>query len=539
MTEGYAFENQKRARKTENLYREANGGFPHISASNMPIMIGVIIYLMSKGIVKPHNTKPQDKSKKHQDWIFIYFYASGKMKSHDNLNDEDLMGDKLQFSYELKFSYKTNNEEDTEERVYHEVHHKDLKLRDLFYIILYNTKKPFDFQYEELLQDLEYKTLLNIINQVTPAWILGVCTGNFSPKNSIGNKEEQQEFTPNEDKKKLFEDCEFPCKKRQDYETFLANAYDLKNEYLSRAAWLTNVIVATQIEKTYYENFKKPELDKQLDKDFVQGILNTKEEVVVARAVSRRQAKKNTATPQKTKFVNKKVPIQKYGCENKMLEIMGFTMDEYEDFLLDDLDTRFDYNVLEFDKEGLFLNYLRQVQATDLQKTFIKFNAVNGLANASNNETANPTEMEQAAELPDQETPDQDEDDGDLKPAAKKKETTSQIESSQHSLPDDSNTFTQVLSGNEEDDIEMSQETNLDQDNIPLATLKDFHSTDDESKDDNDSSKKRAKGKGRGKRARSKSSSKESPSKKKSNKNDKDEINKKRLEKELHTINSM
>ena len=313
----------------------------------------------------------------------------------------------------------------------------------------------------------------------------------------------------------------------------------MKNEYLSRAAWLTNVIVATQIEKTYYENFKKPELDKQLDKDFVQGILNTKEEVVVARAVSRRQAKKNTATPQKTKFVNKKVPIQKFGCENKMLEIMGFTMDEYEEFLLDDLDTRFDYNVLEFDKEGLFLNYLRQVQATDLQKRFIKFNAVNGLANASNNQQANPTEMEQAAELPDQETPDQDEDDGDLKPAAKKKETTSQIESSQHSLPDDSNTFTQDLSGNEEDDIEMSQETNLDQDNIPLATLKDFHSTDDESKDDNDSSKKRAKGKGRGKRARSKSSSKESPSKKKSNKNDKDEINKKRLEKELHTINSM
>ena len=100
MTEGYAFENQKRARKTENLYREANGGFPHISASNMPIMIGVIIYLMSKGIVKPHNTEAQDKSKQKQDWIYKYFYAYGKMKSHANLNDEDLMGDELQFSYE-------------------------------------------------------------------------------------------------------------------------------------------------------------------------------------------------------------------------------------------------------------------------------------------------------------------------------------------------------------------------------------------------------------------------------------------------------
>ena len=155
MMDGYLFE----SRKTDAMYRPSNIGLPFKASSNLPVMIGVIIHLMKEGIVMPYNTFP-DKS-----WIFNVFYSKGGMKL-DNVQQEEILGTRLEFTYQLKFNYAKFDTFDTDVSQQINVSLYNLHLKELFYIILYNSRDPSAQVYTKAMDDNHWTELLKIINIV-------------------------------------------------------------------------------------------------------------------------------------------------------------------------------------------------------------------------------------------------------------------------------------------------------------------------------------------------------------------------------------
>ena len=352
MMDGYLFE----ARKTDAMYRPSNIGLPFKASSNLPVMIGVIIHLMKEGIVMPYNTFP-DKS-----WIFNVFYSKGGMKL-DNVQQEEILGTRLEFTYQLNFNYAKFDTFDTDVSQQINVSLYNLHLKELFYIILYNSRDPSAQVYTKAMDDNHWSELLKIINIVKEDWIAGIYSRQFTETRN--EQEEMEKFIPSIDKKHLQDGITFPMSSVEDYDQFEQKATDLRDKYLSSATWMSTLIACAKIERKFKFSEEPVNTDLQIDGDFIQGIIKEKvEQQLPSTPTSSGKPKK----PRVKKIVQK-TPVTRSECEEHMQTRLQKDLSQYEEFLKDSVDSHYEPE-LEFDKDGLFLNYLRQIKQKTLDEMF-------------------------------------------------------------------------------------------------------------------------------------------------------------------------